>query len=67
MGASIQLALNCGSVFAGQMIPFPQFLRVEEWQNICSFPELKCDSSSKLHNPENDPSNYYLSSFKYDT
>lgn len=34
---------------------------------MCSFPELKWDSSSKLHNPENDPSDYYLSSFKDDT
>lgn len=67
MGAGIHLALNCGSLFVGQMISFPQFLRVEEWQNMCSFAELKWDSSSKLRNPENDPSDYYVSSFKDDT
>lgn len=34
---------------------------------MCSFAELKWDSSSKLRNPENDPSDYYVSSFKDDT
>lgn len=67
MGASIHLAPQLWVTVCWSNDLFPTVFESGGGQNMCSFPELKWDSSSKLHNPENDPSDYYLSSFKDDT